>query len=173
LVDNGKGFPLLERMNLSLNIGLDHGAVRFSGSAMGVDTDALAHFSLGFLWKGCCLKWKTLKGQTASIDLGPYEKRIRQYLLGKTGFPAGITIIVTACEDKGSRGIVFSPSKISGVDHTAFSILVRGIRFVIITDDKKASKPAHLCCVQSHQRVLFAKDCSRELDQVMKFLNKK
>jgi hypothetical protein len=52
LLDNGRGFSLLERMNLALTLKVEANTVSFSGSAMGIGTDALAYFSLGFLWKG-------------------------------------------------------------------------------------------------------------------------
>jgi hypothetical protein len=172
LLDNGRGFPLLERMNLALTLKVEANTVSFSGSAMGIDTDALAYFSLGFLWKGSCLKWKTLRGQTTFIKLGPYRESIRTYLLGKTGFPAGVFVIVAACEDKGSRGMVFPPAKVSGSLYPMFSILVRGIWFHVITDKKAAPKVKHLCSVQSEQRILHLKDCRSEFFEAGRFLRK-
>ena len=52
MLDNGLGFPLLERMRLAIPLKVERNTITFSGSAMGIDTDALAHFGLGLLWKG-------------------------------------------------------------------------------------------------------------------------
>jgi len=87
LLDTGLGFRLLERMHLALELKIEPNTVSFSGSAMGVDTNALAHFALGILWKGSVNNWSTVEGQTTSIFLGSFEEPIRKYLLGESGFP--------------------------------------------------------------------------------------
>ena len=54
-----------------------------------------------------------MEGQTTSVELGPFQESIRTYLLGETGFPEGVYVLVGACEDKGSRGMVFAPSLVN------------------------------------------------------------
>jgi hypothetical protein len=160
LLDNGSGFPLLERMELSLELKIERGTVTFSGSAMGIHTDALAHFALGILWKGGVHKWNTVEGQTTSVKLGPFSEGIRTYLLGESGFPSGVFVLVAACEDKGSRGMVFAPTLVKESRNRMFSILVRGIWFHIITDKSAPAETKKLCCVQSEEKVLHLEDCS-------------
>ena len=172
LLDNGSSFPLLERMSLSLSLKVENGVVTFSGRAMGIDTDALAHFSLGLLWKGSSRKWHTVNGQKSGVRLGKYREGIRKYLLGKGGFPAGVFVLVAACQDNGSRGMVFAPAKVSGSRYPMFSILVRGIWFHIITDKNAAPSVAKLCCAQSDKRVLHLRDCSKEFFQAGRHLYK-
>src|SRR5712692_1206006 len=74
LLDTGAGFRLLNWMEMALELKIERGTVSFSGSAMGVDTDALAHFGLGILWKGGVHKWTTVEGQTTSVELEPFEE---------------------------------------------------------------------------------------------------
>jgi hypothetical protein len=160
LLDTGSGFRLLDWMHLALELKIEPNTVSFSGSAMGVDTDAIAHFALGILWKGSVHKWPTVEQQTTSVVLGPFKEPIRRYLLGKGEFPKGVYVLVGACEDKGSRGMVFAPHLVNGSRNRMFGILIRGIWFHIITDMNAPSGTRNLCCVQSDKRVLHLEDCT-------------
>lgn len=153
LLDNGLWFSLLERMLLvPTPVKVEKDVVTLSGEAMGIDTDALAYFALGLLWKGAVYKWPTVARQTTSINLTGYKDVIRKYLLGKTGLPPGIFVIVAACEDKGSRGMVYAPSRLRGSRYKQFSLLVRGLWFDIIVDKKAPPGMKALCCVQADKR---------------------
>ena len=139
---------------------IENGTTTFSGNAMRIDTDALAHFALGFLWKAAVYPWSTLENQIASVDLGGIEDGIRTYLLGKNEFPAGLFVLVAACEDIGSRGMVWAPSKITGLRTRMFSILVRGLWFHIALNQDAPAGMKELCCVQSANRVLHRENCT-------------
>jgi hypothetical protein len=159
-LDNGSGFPLLERMRLAIEIKVETKAITFSGSAMGIDTEALAHFALGILWKGAVHKWTTVAGQTTSVNLAGYKESIRKYLLGKDTLPSEIFVMIAACEDKGSRGMVFAPSKVRGSRHRMYSLLVRGLWFHVIADRQAPASLKNLCCLQSERKVLHLEDCT-------------
>jgi hypothetical protein len=159
-LDNNRGFRLLEWMQRSLAVKEERGVVTFSGRDMGIDTEPFAHFALGLLWKGAVHQWNTVQGQTTSVKLNhPYEDAIRRYLLGESGLPEGVYIMVAACKDKGSRGMVFAPTLVNGANHQMFSILVRGLWFHIVVD--KNAKPAtkDVCCVRSEKKVLHLENC--------------
>jgi len=160
LLDNGKSFPLLERMERGIALKSEPGTLIFSGSAMEIDTDALAHFGLGILWKGGVHEWSTVEGQTTAVELGPFEESICKYLLGEAPFPPHVFVLVGVCIDKGSRGMVFAPTLMKGSKNHTFSILVRGIWFHIITDKNASLATKNLCCVQSELKVLHMEDCS-------------
>jgi len=64
-LDDGRWFPLLERMLLvPTPLKIERETITLSGKAMGIDTDALAYFALSILWKGAVHKWPTVEGQT-------------------------------------------------------------------------------------------------------------
>jgi hypothetical protein len=173
LVDDGASFPLLEHTTNAVPLKNDEsGAVVFSGKAMGIDTDALAHFALGFLWKGAVYAWPSLEGQKSSVDLGAYKERIRTYLLGETGFPVGVYVAVGVCEDMGSRGFVWAPAKLSGLAYNMFSILTRGLWFHVITDDNAPKGTKDICCVQSSDRVLHRENCATRFLEYGRPLNR-
>lgn len=160
LLDNGSRFPLLQRMESGIALKDERGTLTFSGSAMEIDTDALAHFALGILWKGSVHKWSTAEKQTTSVALGSFKETIRKFLLGESGFPCDVYVLVAACEDKGSRGMVFAPSLVNGSRNRMFGILVRGIWFHVITDKTAPSGTKELCCVQSGKKTLHQEDCN-------------
>jgi hypothetical protein len=130
---------------------------------MGFDTDALAYFALGLVWKAAVKKWRTVAGQTAGINLRGYKERIRKYLLGAIPLPSGVAVIVAACEDHGSRNMVLPPGRFRGQPHRHFSILTRGIWFEVIVDERAAPTLQHLCCVRSDKKVLHRADCKERL----------
>jgi len=172
LLDNGTGFPLLERIEHGIALTDGGGVMTFSGRAMGIDTDALAYFALGLLWKGGVRRWNTTAGQTTAVQLGPFEKSIRAYLLGETGIPPGVYVAVGVCKDAGSRGMIFAPSLVRGSAWRMFSIVVRGIWFHVITDESVAKSTRGICCVQSDIKVLHLVDCSKQFLQAGRHLYK-
>lgn len=133
--------------------------VKYSGRAMGIDTEALAFYAGSVLWKGSIHNWKTFKGQESTVNLGKYQEPIRRWVAGETGFPDGVYVITTACTDRGSPGMCFAPSKVAGSWFPMYSILVRGIWFHVITTDETPAGLNDLCCVRSSEKALFKEDC--------------
>jgi hypothetical protein len=160
-LDNGKAFPLLERMNVAHPIKEENDVVTFSGSAMGVDTEPFGHFVLGLMWKGAVRQWPTAEGQTTSIELGDFGEPVRKYLLGGAPFPKHVYVLLAVCDDKGSRGMVFAPTLMKETKHQMFSVLVRGLWFHVIADKKASAGNRALCCVQSDKKVIHLENCEK------------
>jgi len=120
----------------------------------------MAYFALSLLWRGAAHKWKTLKDQTTSVELGEYEEPIRRYLLGETGIPDGVYVVVAVCTDRGSQVTNYVPSKVRGGKYRHFSILTRGIWFDIFTD-AAAGEISKLCCVRSERKVIHLTNCHK------------
>jgi len=160
LFNGATSFPLLDRMNVAMAVETARTVTVYSGSAMGIDTEPLAYYALSILWKGSVHKWTTLKGQKSSVDLRQYQELIRRYLVGDAGFPDGVYVVVTACTDVGSQGMVFAPNLMAETLHPMHSILVRGLWFHIITTDKPTPELDSVCCVRSTRKVLHKADCT-------------
>jgi hypothetical protein len=172
LFNGANGFPLLDRMNVALAVESKPTVVTYSGSDMGIDTEALAYYALSLLWKGSVHNWATLQGQTSSVNLGKYQEPIRQYLLGDAGFPDGVYVIVAVCTDYGSQGMNFAPSLVAGSQFPMFSILVRGLWFHVITTDSPAPGLEKLCCVRSEKKILHKEDCANRFLEAGRHLHK-
>jgi hypothetical protein len=172
LFNGPKGdFPLLDRMNLALPFKTEEKHVIYSGEAMGIDTESLAYYVLSVLWKGSVHEWTTLNEQKSSIDLRKYQEPIRRYLLGETGFPDGVYVVVTACVDRGSQGMNYAPSEAVGPPYPMYSLLVRGIWFHVIMTDTPPLGMNDLCCVRSVQKVLYKADCTEHFLLVGKHIH--
>jgi hypothetical protein len=160
-IDNGRDFPLLNRMRLSCLVKEEQGTATFSGAAMGVNTEALAYFALALLWKGGVHQWPTAEGQKTSVPLGVFEEPMRKYLLGGP-FPSNVYVLLGICEDRGSRGMIFAPTLMRETRHHTFSVLVRGLWFHVVAD-ANAAMVKELCCVQSAKKVLHLENCAKRL----------
>lgn len=176
LINRGEGravdFSLLNRMKLALAIKRTNGSITYSGESMGIDTEALAYFALSLLWRGSAHKWKTSKGKTTSVDLGEYAEPIRRYLLGETGMPDGVYVLVGVCTDLGSQLLVLPPWQVSGAGYTMYSILVRGIWFHVIADKKAPNGTIDLCCVRSKQKVIHLENCEERFKRATEAFGK-
>jgi len=161
----------LGRMGVAMAVRTEPTVVTYSGAAMGIDTRPLAYYALSLLWKGSVHKWTTLKGQKSSIDLGKHQEPIRRYLKGEAEFPDGVYVIVTACTDVGSQGMVFAPNLMAGTQYPMHSILVRGLWFHIITTDEKVPGLDNLCCIRSPRKTLHKADCTEPFLQAGRFIH--
>ncbi len=99
------------------------------------------------------------------MSLGVFEEPIRKYLTGEAGFPPGVVVMVTVCTDIGSRFCTFAPSARKGALFPSHSLLVRGVWFHILTSANLPTVVRELCCVNSAKKVLFVKDCEKEILQ--------
>ena len=66
-----------------------------------------------------------------SIDLGPYEEELRQYLLGQTGFPANVTLHVVVCTDALSQDMFYARARGRKKDDTTYTFQARGLNFLM------------------------------------------
>jgi hypothetical protein len=160
---NRKGrFPLLERLNVAAPLGWTPNGTEFSGAAIGVSTDRLAHFALGIFWRASANKWRTLGLQTTSIDLGALDDPIRRYLKGEGPFPTGCALLMAVCTDHGSQGLVFGPNPTRGGMFPCFSMLVRGIKFTLVVGPDLPAELREACSVGSARKVIFMRDCAAD-----------
>jgi hypothetical protein len=162
LVQRKTEFALLDRLKLAVPLSVGSNVVAFSGSAVGVDTGQLAYFALSVLWRSGVQQWRTLNQQTTGVSLGVFAEPIRKYLAGESGFPPGVVVAVTVCTDRGSRLLTLGPW---AGETGSYCLLVRGLWFHILTNASLSAGLLTLCCVNSDKKVLFVKDCEKEILQ--------
>jgi hypothetical protein len=153
---------MLERLNVAAPVRWTPKGTEFSGAAIGVSTERLAHFALGIFWRASVNKWRTLGLQTTSIDLGALTEPIRLYLRGEGPFPTDCTLLMTVCTDHGSQGLLFAPNPTKGGIFPCFSMLVRGIKFTLVVGDDLPPELREACCVNSARKAIFMRDCAAE-----------
>ncbi len=164
LVQRKTEFALLDRLRLAIPFSVGPNVVAFSGSAVGVDTEQLAYFALSVLWRSGVQQWQTLNQQATGVSLGVFAEPIRRYLAGESGFPPGVVVRVTVCTDRGSRLLTLGPW---ARQTASYCLLVRGVWFHILTSARLSAGLLTPCCVSSDKKVLFVKDCEKEMLQML------
>src|SRR6266496_4383015 len=62
----------------------------------GVDVARLTYFAISVFWRAGVHQWDPIAGhKPVKLDLGPYSDQLRQFLLGKAGFPPDVVLAVT------------------------------------------------------------------------------
>ena len=91
----------------------------------------LTHFAMGIFWKAAIHSWSG--SETAPlIDLGPYTESVRRYLLGETGFPSRMALMIGVLPVP-VKNISFSgPYRGSNAEWHNFVLYVLGIEFMLL-----------------------------------------
>jgi hypothetical protein len=166
---NGKTFPLLERLNVAVVAKQEGDVSVYSGSAVGVDTEKLAHFALSVLWRTSVCEWRTSKVTSHRVDLGTHQEVLRAYLHGESPFPQDVTVLTAVCTDGFSRTF-YMPTVATfrlPVHIPAFTFLAMGISFLIILGPFAAPD---ICCVRSPTKRIYRRDCSKKIIEAFSLL---
>ena len=156
---SAKGFPLLDRLNVSIEMGKTPDSLIYSGSACGIDTDSLGYFALSVLWRAGVHDWHTSKDSTERISLGAYEEPLRQFLAGEAGIPANVSVMASVCTDRYAKYFHIPTVAKFPIPVRAFAFMALGVQFLIFTDQ---FAPTAFYCIQSPAKLLFKRDCSRK-----------
>ena len=72
-----------------------------------INVSALTYFAASMFWRGSAHPWKV--DGTCPVPLGPYQEPIRQYLMGMTGFPTDVALVVVVREPSSIRHLTHEP----------------------------------------------------------------
>ncbi len=125
-------FPLWEAIRAAKPI-FDDGntAIYAGGSIPGLNMDALVYFGMSVFWRGAACEWRDRRGIFESIKLGPYEERVRLFLLGKGGFPEDVALTITVSRSEKPIIATFTPSEAERQKYHVFVFYVPGIQFTL------------------------------------------
>ena len=89
-------FPLQAALLASRPVAVHPGGFRVyeAGGLAGVDVGQLVYFGLSLFWRGAARRWRIGRHQSTQLDLGPYEEALRRFLVGETGVPSGVGVVV-------------------------------------------------------------------------------
>jgi hypothetical protein len=172
LVYDGADFPLLDKMNVALTVKEETNLLVYSASAMGLDVDKIAYFAFSLFWRASVHSWATIGVQRTSVSLGAHEEPIRKFLLGKGPFPGDTAVVVHACSDRASKGLIFFPTAAIGSTYATYSVLVRGVYFRLLTGLSSTAQGRRLCIVNSPKHVIFEEDCDKRTRHAYGYLRK-
>ena len=159
-VYQGSDFPLLDRLKVAMPDWERPNHVAYSGVACGIDTTKLVYFGTSVLWKASLRKWTIGTAETTTVDLGPYQDILRQFLVGETAFAADGVVIVSVCTDFESQGCFFTPCAIREGIVPGYSLLVLGVSFRFFFGPHVPDEFRRFCCVRSKR--IFVADQSKQ-----------
>ena len=88
LLNNGRGFPLLDRLKLALPLYTTATNTAFVCPAVGLSGENIGYFGLSILWRAAVRPWRMFDGDAISVTLDPaHLELVRRYLAGETAFP--------------------------------------------------------------------------------------
>lgn len=160
-VDNGREFPLLNRLNVAMPLEKERDIEKFSGSDVGIETDKLAYFALSVVWRASVVAWFVM-GEEISIALGEFEESFRQYLIGEASFPENVVVVATVSTDYLSRDGFLAPARVPDGPHISFAMLTRGIWFRVVMDKILPAHVKRACCVHSARKVIFTENTGKQ-----------
>ena len=113
----------------------DRGFRAYEGKKVsGVDIDKLTYFGASIFWRASVFPSHFGKVEEQRLSLGPYQNALRLYLLGKTGIPDGVVLLVTlskALSDIYNR-VVMMPYLFRKLEYRHYRFVVPGLRFEML-----------------------------------------
>ena len=114
----------------------DKGARVYLGRQVpGVDIDRLTYFALSVFWRAsvCDPNFGRIK-KHRRLSLGPYQDRLRLYLLGTIGMPHGVVLLVTISTDldEMKNKVVMMPQLFRKEEFHHYQFAMLGLRFDLL-----------------------------------------
>ena len=72
-----------------------------------INVSALSHFAASIFWRGSIHPWN--RDGSVRVELGPFQERFRQYLMGLEPFPKDCTLWVVVREGKELDRLTYAP----------------------------------------------------------------
>ncbi len=126
----------------------------------GIKIKELTHFAAGIFWKASVHSWRSGKNET-QIELGPYEERLRSYVLEpqKAPFPENVTLMITLLPPSNVPLMTNIPMRgPSGEGFRNFRFYMPGIQFILSVgkgvecETCFQTNPLHPICVSDIRR---------------------
>lgn len=155
-------FPLLQRAVQRLPPLDSRSFGLFEGRVMGVPVEMLGHFALGMIWRSAIRAWPVPIRPycTVKLEIGPWEERLRRYLLGVDPFPADVCVwAMLAADINSQRSCNFPAPSFNG--QNVFGLSALGISFKVWLGDVPPAIGEY-CCVNSSEGRIYISNRAHE-----------
>jgi hypothetical protein len=135
------------------------------GATPDLDREKLGYFALSVFWRASVHIWRERGEEPVTLELGKiYNEAFRKYLLGQTGFPADVVLLVIPCTHALSQDTFYVPSLGSKNVERTYSFMAKGLNFLMIVG-KQLRAPAirELCAVTGTRRLILARSCESKV----------
>lgn len=151
-----EGFRIQEALASTKPIGASEEFACYSSAVIPeIKMDALVYFALSIFWRASAHTWRNVSGLMEGIDLGPFEERIRRFLLGDT-FPTDIVILVSVWPTKDVLPAAYTPRRGRAPGCHAFNFLIPGLEFRLLAGKQIPEGLRAICSYTSAEKPIFS-----------------
>jgi len=118
-----------------------------------VDVDQLTYFGLSVFWRAAVHTWQDAAGPVR-IELGPYEERLRLFLLDKESFPARMTYAVRISGLKRLLQTCWLPESENHDGFHTHQFSVPGVVFGLLAGARIPADHFRFCTARSPERFI-------------------
>lgn len=124
-------FPLFDLLSSRQPARAENGAsIYMAADNPEIRVDNLAHFAMGVFWKAAVHSWGN-GDRSTRIELGPYANTVREWLLGKEGFPNNLCLQVAVSPPERAQILFIEPYEGKRSEWHSFFVYVLGVLLVI------------------------------------------
>jgi hypothetical protein len=132
----------------------------------GLRWEDLTHFALGIFWKAAVHSWSGSDTEPL-IQLGPYEEKIRQFLLGGA-YPKNIALIVQVIPAP-VKHITFNfPCTQMGSMPKYHWFYIPGVRFTLVVGQQIPDDMRMMCLYFHQEHPILLQDVSKDIGGAIK-----
>jgi hypothetical protein len=144
--------------------------VYFGSKNPEIDVSQITHFAMGIFWKAAARPWGFESGKHSKeplIDLGPYESKLREFVLGVGPFPEEFCLVVKVTPPPLKPICIGHPFSARGKDANfhMFQLYISGIRFTLAVGKhiKKWKEVANICFQSTPEHLIVVQDFAEDL----------
>jgi hypothetical protein len=152
-----EGFKLLAMLKTTLPV-LENAnvAVYVVPSTDDVVVEQIGYFGISLFWKSSIHAWNDGTRPVASISLGPYQERLRRFLLGEEPFPTDAALVVEASDENNRLIRAFgSPGTMKKQTNHVHWIHICGIRFNLMVGQRLPPELKRLCAFKPSPKIVL------------------
>lgn len=154
----------------------DKGFRAYEGKkAPGVESDKLAYFGASIFWRASVHDWRVGKDKEQRLSLGPYQNALRLYLLGDSGMPDGVVLLVTlskALDDLYNRVAVMPWFFNRMPEYRSYKFIVTGLTFQMLFG-MMIPKPLRRICSARRGFLYMSEDRDADMLKTMAIMAKR
>jgi len=127
-----------------------------------IDRAQLAYYALSIFWRASVHIWDKRERTTPVIDLGTNNEVLRKYLIGETGFPKEVVLMLVVCTDNLSQNSFFEPNK-GNPDMETYTFITRGLNFFMMLGEQVTDKTRKVCIINGERKMISVRTCEEKV----------
>src|ERR1017187_6939585 len=137
------------------------------------NSDALIYFAMSVIWRAAVHEW-SVNGEPYQIELGPYEERVRAFLLGRSLFPDRVALITRVSSHPTMLEIAYLPQHANKNGYQLFKFGIPGVVFMALVGGKIPQRDLSVSTSPAPQRYvsIYPKIEMRELFDLAEFVQR-